>query len=72
MDGERNSIGEIMLAKESAVSPGIACEIGAEKAKWLQGDDSDRDPGRGVRMATEGGNSFPQPHWPADIPEAGR
>jgi len=33
MAGERNSIGEIMLAKESAVSRGITCENGAEKAK---------------------------------------
>jgi len=33
MDGERNSIGEIMLARESAVSPGITCEDGARKAK---------------------------------------
>jgi hypothetical protein len=32
MDGERNSIGEIMLAKESAVSRGITCENGAAKA----------------------------------------
>jgi hypothetical protein len=33
MGGERNSIGEIMLAKESAVSPGITCENGVGKAK---------------------------------------
>jgi hypothetical protein len=29
MGRERNSIGDIMLAKESAVSPGITCENGA-------------------------------------------
>ena len=62
MDGERNSIGEIMLAKESAVSRGITCENGVGKAKQLQGDDSDRDAGRGERMVTEAGNGFPQPH----------
>jgi hypothetical protein len=48
MDGERNSIGAIMLAKESAVSPSIiTCENGAGKTEWLQGGDSDRDAGRG-------------------------
>jgi hypothetical protein len=33
MEGERNSTGEIMLAKESAVLPGITCENGAEQAR---------------------------------------
>jgi hypothetical protein len=33
MDGERNSIGEIMLAKESAVSPGITFENGVGEAQ---------------------------------------
>lgn len=34
MAGKRNSMGEIMLARESATSPGITCKKGAGKVKY--------------------------------------